>query len=232
MVKKNYYKRWFEKDSILNYKDKKFSNFFLSEKYLLKKIKKKNIRSILDIGCASGRYFEVTKKFFPKAEFSGIDIVDEQIEQAKKNYPNCKFYCLDFLNKKFNLKYDLLNATGVMQHEPRFKLLLSKMLNISKKFVIFDLKLIKENKNIVDIKRSFSRAKKNKLYFNLFSLKSICKLIKKNKKIKKIIFFGYETKPNNKTTIPKKIKKIFSCGVLIEKGMSKKVQTHFLIKDF
>ena len=63
MVKKKYYKRWFEKDSILNYKDKKFSDFFLSEKYLLKKIQKNNIRSILDIGCASGRYIEVTKKF-------------------------------------------------------------------------------------------------------------------------------------------------------------------------
>ena len=49
MVKKKYYKRWFEKDSILNYKDKKFSDFFLSEKYLLKKLKN-NIRSILDIG--------------------------------------------------------------------------------------------------------------------------------------------------------------------------------------
>ncbi len=232
MVKKKYYKRWFEKDSILNYKNKKFSNFFLSEKYLLKKIKNKSIRSILDIGCASGRYFEVTKKFFPKAEFSGIDIVDEQIDQAKKNYPKSKFYCLDFLDIKFKNKYDLLNATGVMQHEPRYKLLLNKMIKTSKKFIIFDLKLIKENKNIVDIKKSFSRAKKNKLYFNLFSLKLICKLIKKQKNIKKIIFYGYETKPNNKTTIPKKIKKIFSCGVLIEKGISKKANTQFLIKGF
>ena len=65
MVKKKYYKRWFEKDSILNYKDKKFSDFFLSEKYLLKKIQKNNIRSILDIGCASGRY-RSDKKFFQK----------------------------------------------------------------------------------------------------------------------------------------------------------------------
>tara|TARA_Y100000817_G_scaffold314955_1_gene316416 strand:+ start:3446 stop:4144 length:699 start_codon:yes stop_codon:yes gene_type:complete len=232
MVKKKYYKRWFEKDSISNYKDKKFSNFFLSEKYLLKIIKKKNIRSILDIGCASGRFYEVTKRFFPKAEFSGIDIVDEQINQAKKNYPRSKFYCLDFLNDKFKIKYDLLNATGVMQHEPRYKILLNKMINISKKFIIFDLKLIKENKNIVDIKKSFSKAKKNKLYFNLFSLKLILRLLKKRKNIKKIIFFGYETKPNNKTTIPKKVKKIFSCGVLIEKGKSKKVQTQLLIKDF
>ena len=33
--------------------------------------------------------------------------------------------------------------------------LLNKMINISKKFIISDLKLIKENKNIVDTKKFF-----------------------------------------------------------------------------
>ena len=115
-----------------------------------------------------------------------------------------------------------------MQHEPRYKLLLNKMINISKKFIIFDLKLIKENKNIVDIKKSFSRAKKNKLYFNLFSLKLICRLIKKQKNIKKIIFFGYETKPNNKTTIPKKkLKNIFMRSVNRKRNKQKGSNTIF-----
>ena len=62
---------------------------------------------------------------------------------------------------------------------------LNKMINISKKFIIFDLKLIKENKNIVDIKKVF-RAKIS--YILIYYLKLICRLIKKQKNIKKIIF--------------------------------------------
>ena len=233
MKKKKYYKRWFEKDSISNYTNKKFKNFFLSEKYLLKKIKSNKINSILDVGCASGRFFEVTKKFFPKAKFSGIDIVEKQIKQARKNYPQFKFYCSDILNIKFKNYFDLINATGVMQHEPKYKKLLSTMLNISNKFVIFDLKIIKQKKNIVNIKRSFSKANKNKLYFNLFSLKKLLELLKKKKNIKKIIIYGYETKPNNKTVIPKSVNKIYSCGVLIEKGKLKKIPNCMIkIKNF
>ena len=52
--------------------------------------------------------------------------------------------------------------------------------------------------------------------------KKLSKSLQRDQKVHKFLEHLY----------PKKIKKIFSCGVLIEKGTSKKVQTQFQIKGF
>lgn len=62
----------------------------------------------LDVGCASGHMFSEIAKRFPKAKYFGIDVYENAIEYAKKNYPKIEFKTasadnLPFRDNFFNL---------------------------------------------------------------------------------------------------------------------------------
>ena len=206
-MENSYYNRWFQKDCINQFSSKNFNDFFKSEIELLKLIDIK-INSVLDIGCASGRYYEVIKKYFPKFSFDGIDIVPEQIVVAKKNYPECSFKCANILSIKKIEKYDLINSTGVIQHEPNFNDLISLIINHSKKYALFDLKLIKSEKDISDINISFCGDHNNKLLYNLLSFKKLYNNFHDLNYVSDIFFYGYKTNLNSRTIVPNYIKDI------------------------
>lgn len=223
----DYYNRWFQKDCMVQFSNKSYEDFFESEKKLLALINE-NILSTLDIGCAYGKYYELIRNYFPNTTFSGIDIVDEQIRVAKKNYPNFDFWCGNVLKKKNIKKYDLVNATGVVQHEPNYNDLIDLILNISNKYSLFDLKIINSNNDICDINKSFCGDKNNKLLYNLLSFKKFYDYIISKNYISDIYLYGYETKINSRTVIPSNIKKIFSCGILLKKSKIKKNKINFI----
>ena len=213
----DYYQRWFQEEVIDQFSDKKYENFFKSEINLLNLINTK-ISSVLDIGCASGRYYELVKKYFPKSSFSGIDIVEKQILAAKNNYPNCFFKCANVLKIKKIKKYDLVNATGVVQHEPEYNKLINLIINKSNHYALFDLKVIKSIKDISDIKESYCGDINNQLLYNLIGFEKFYNYLLNLNYVSDIYLYGYETKINSRTVVPKEIKNIYSCGVLIKKS--------------
>lgn len=72
---------------------------------------------ILDIGCGYGLLLKTFKDAGYK-HLIGIDISEEQIEIAKKLYPEINFYCLNLISylKDSNEKYDLVTAFDVLEH--------------------------------------------------------------------------------------------------------------------
>lgn len=56
-----------------------------------KLIKDKEFKNCLDVGCASGYMISEVAKFFPEAQYHGIDVYDKAIKYAKKAYPNIRF---------------------------------------------------------------------------------------------------------------------------------------------
>jgi 2-polyprenyl-3-methyl-5-hydroxy-6-metoxy-1,4-benzoquinol methylase len=81
---------------------------------LLIKHKNDSIKSVFDIGCGPGNYFEVYKKF--GLQITGIDFSAEQLEHAKKRYPEITYFngtVEDFVSEK---PFDLAVTIGVTQN--------------------------------------------------------------------------------------------------------------------
>lgn len=72
---------------------------------------------ILDSGCGSGRLFGILKE--KKVDYYGIDISENLIEIAKKNFPEGKFEVADALNLPFpDNFFDKVYSISVLHHIP------------------------------------------------------------------------------------------------------------------
>lgn len=81
----NYYQKGVKKNI--------FQNIWHGEKISLAKniLERTKFSNCLDVGCASGFMVSEIAKQFPKSKYFGVDIYDEAIKHAKKNYPEIIF---------------------------------------------------------------------------------------------------------------------------------------------
>ncbi len=75
---------------------------------------KKIIRgaSLLDLGCGLGHLIDFLEKREVEVSYTGIDIIPEFIEAAKKRRPEHKFYCKDLLRERIDQKFDFVFIAG------------------------------------------------------------------------------------------------------------------------
>lgn len=81
-------------------------------RYLKKLLGKENPSQILDVGCGLGFTTAAIKKYFPKAEVTGVDISSDAISYATENFADCKFE-KTILNPDLEVRdrqYDLICA--------------------------------------------------------------------------------------------------------------------------
>ena len=213
----NTLKYWSNKDSVDAFKIKRENDYFLTEKHLFSKISYK-FKSVLDVGCATGNLINLLSNYSKKLDYTGIDIVEEQIRIAKKQYSKFRFINSDLLQHNFRKKFDLVNATGLIQHSANYIDIIKKMINLSSKYVIFDIKISKLDKNFINLKDTYIKVGSNKIPYIIFSQNMFNEELKKIKNINKIYFYGYPTHINKNAKIPIEIKKVISVGYLIEKS--------------
>ena len=72
---------------------------------------------ILDLGCGQGDLFGFMQRRGWRSIYEGIDVSPKMIERAWTKYPKGRFACIDFLDKKFNYKYDWILASGPFNHK-------------------------------------------------------------------------------------------------------------------
>ena len=187
-------------------KDNKFSK--KNPKFIAKEIgrilsknlnnfNKNKIVNFIDIGCANGRIIEYLKSISLNVNFIGTDIEKAFIKYCKKNIPNAEFY-LDDLRKKPNKLLPLANIiflSGVHSHFDNPEIYLNgciKRCSKNSKIIIHGLfnphnvdVLIKYKKsNDYDIKKNII----DQTGWNMFSITTIKKLLKRNKKIRNFEF--------------------------------------------
>ena len=92
-----YYDLFKDKNSYINTVNKLDSLF-----------KKNNVKSVLDIGCGTGKIDKLLKD--KGYEISGIDNSKEMIEYAQRNYPKITFKRMEAQTFKLNRKFDAIIA--------------------------------------------------------------------------------------------------------------------------
>ena len=101
----------YDKQAILGEKRNWQQSFYAQDKIPLDRTK------ILDLGCGAGYW---TKRINNNiAKTIGVDVSDEFLNKARKDYPEIEFYKMDFHKLDFkNKTFDCVYADNVLEHSP------------------------------------------------------------------------------------------------------------------
>lgn len=238
--------QWGKQNSVNFYLQNRYriKDLYPSEKNLLKKIKKKSVSNILDIGCATGGFYKIfTKIFGKKIKYHGLDIEKNMILNARKRFPKNKSIKFE-VSKNMMLEvkksfYDLVFSTGTLNHNKNYKTIINKMLRVSKKYIFIDSPRVhfgKDFQSNLDLTKRFpSNIKKKNLVNNYtVNLKNYLNFLYKSlneNKISKATFY-FDRLPYKRKYLASK-KKIYFLTILCEKNFQKNITPNykFLTKD-
>jgi len=213
---RDYQQRWDDPDAVRQFSEKSVAQFFRSETYFLEAIAP-DIDSVLDIGCAAGRFIELLRHYGVTAPYTGIDVSLASIDLGRANYPGTRFIGGDALDCELAETFRLVNATGVLQHEPRFDRMIDRMLQWSSRYVLFDVKFAAIADHIADMAVAYC-GRSHRLHYILLSPTKFLAALRRRPEISRISIYGYETPLNDRTVVPHGVGPIVSAGVLLEKG--------------
>lgn len=106
-------------------------------------------RSVLDVGCGFGELGKFLLKRYPGVDYTGIDIVPEFIDEAKRQVIGGRFDVADFMNPAdgdavLGRKYDVVIASGVLNgnHPKNLQFredAITRLFNLSSKVLAFNM---------------------------------------------------------------------------------------------
>ena len=100
---------------------------------------------VLDVGCASGGFFNIMRTLEPTVDYTGIDIAGPAVNLARQTYPDARFEVADGVTIPFvDGTFDLVHCTSVLVIEPRYQEVWEEMYRVSSRFVLADMRLLKD----------------------------------------------------------------------------------------
>lgn len=90
-------------------------------------------KDVLEIGCGSGNDGYLLNRLEPKS-YIGLDMMEEQIEIARRNYPQYKFIIQDAtdLSQFTDASKDVVIIFGVLHHIPAWRKVLDEIARVLK----------------------------------------------------------------------------------------------------
>ena len=94
--------------------------------------------SILEIGCASGYYYEALEYLLNKRiSYTGVDYSMPLISMARDYYPNAQFHVADGANLPFdNEKFFIAISSCILLHCPNYSQHIAETARVAKQFVV------------------------------------------------------------------------------------------------
>lgn len=93
-------------------------NYVATIEFLLDRISKEQINSIIDIGCGDGRFTAELSKAFPDVKVIGIDYSKRAINIAKAINPEIQFDCKDIIASDYKQEFSAGVLMEVLEHIP------------------------------------------------------------------------------------------------------------------
>jgi len=124
------------------------SDLYPSEKVFLPRVLFPGA-TVLDVGCASGGFFNIMRSFEPNIEYTGIDLSERAVELARERYPEATFVLTEGFELPFDdNSFDLVHCTSVFNNEPNYQAMIKEMYRVSDRFVVVDIRLLKGIGNV------------------------------------------------------------------------------------
>lgn len=102
--------------------------------------------SILDVGCGVGDFFDFLKPRVPDISYTGIDILPEMIQEARRRYPEGTFLSGDMISTRMfdDCTFDLVFSSGIFNlnmgyNEQFLDKALEVFFSIAKHWVVFNM---------------------------------------------------------------------------------------------
>jgi ubiquinone/menaquinone biosynthesis C-methylase UbiE len=94
--------------------------------------------TILEIGCASGYYYEILEYLLNiKISYTGVDYSEPLISMAKDYYPKANFYVADGSNLPFkNDQFYIVISSCVLLHTPNYEEQIKETARVAERYVI------------------------------------------------------------------------------------------------
>ena len=122
------------------------SDLYPSERVFLPRVLFPGIK-VLDVGCASGGFFNIMRTLEPTIDYTGIDIAEPAVDLARRTYQEARFEVADGVTIPFDDgTFDLVHCTSVLVIEPRYQEVWKEMYRVTSKFVLADMRLLKDIK--------------------------------------------------------------------------------------
>jgi len=124
------------------------SDLYPSEKVFLPRVLFPGA-TVLDVGCASGGFFNIMRSFEPHIEYTGIDLSEKAVELARERYPQATFLLTEGFKLPFkDNSFDIVHCTSVFNNEPNYQGMMQEMYRVSNRFVVVDIRLLKGIGNV------------------------------------------------------------------------------------
>jgi ubiquinone/menaquinone biosynthesis C-methylase UbiE len=139
-------KEWSSQSAINFYYENRheLSDLYPSEKVFLPRVLFPGAK-VLDVGCASGGFFNIMRSFEPHIEYTGIDLSDKAVGLATERYPEARFMVTTGFRLPFqDNNFDIVHCTSVFNNEPNYQEMLEEMYRVSNRFVLVDIRLSKD----------------------------------------------------------------------------------------
>lgn len=179
-------------------------DFYLKEKKFQKKpkyltqivykiLQKKNFKSLIDIGCGNGDFLRYIAEKIPNKVYIGTDIHKKLINLNKKKYDKMKFFYDDIKIRNSKIKSDIVHCAGVINIFDDVENFLKNIISrCCVKGHIYIIHYFNEyNMDYIVRYRNNNEKNNNKIIeqgWNVFSIHTISKILKKNKKVRKFTF--------------------------------------------
>ncbi len=120
------------------------SDLYPSERVFLPRVLFPGIK-VLDVGCASGGFFNIMRTLEPTIDYTGIDIAEPAVDLARRTYPEARFEVTNGVIIPFDDEaFDLVHCTSVLVIEPRYQEVWEEMYRVTSRFVLADMRLLKD----------------------------------------------------------------------------------------
>lgn len=198
------------------FRDKGLGQFFRSETDLLTRVAWPLVNSCLDVGCAAGRFLGLLRHHGFTGTYTGIDLAPANITNGSTAYPEAEFILGDALTMTVESRRSLVNATGIVQNEPRYQALLSWMCAASDRYVMFDLKVADISATLHDPDQAYCAWEGHRIPVICLSEADFVALLADLSKRGHVHYLRYPTPFNAETTVPDWLTSWDSAGILLD----------------
>lgn len=104
----------------------------------------RQVKSVLDAGCAAGGFINVWRHFNPEISYTGVDISPSVVEAARESHRQGKFL-VGNVTAGLTLPdrcFDAVSALGWLHWEPNYPQAITEMWRLARRYLFFDVRLV------------------------------------------------------------------------------------------